>query len=287
MEELDKLEETSTSTTSVWAWISALLFLTILGGVAAVYEYAHFDGVDAKKLKANYIKKGYISFSDLEYSEQQEYVLSSTIESKNEIIEKYKKILAEQKTSPTEVVKTCQERIEPIKDTAQKIVMNVKDTSSKKMLEQRLQCEDTEVGSYRISDACKKRVQKFISKVENDTTIEIIPLVDKNDFAILEALADMGNSAYMKSQEGADMLCTMVNSMGLNVNDCAASWLDSLHLSKSELQRLSFIANTGLGKLRSNEAGWYISTLTKNEIQPVNYHITTNNKRGFIVRLYK
>jgi len=280
MEDQNNLETTQESTISNWAWVSALLFIIILVASIAVYQYAHFDGVDAKTLRANYIKKTNINFSDLKYDEQKEYVQSSSVDSQKDKFEKLQKDLSSEVTQ-------CKENLIIAKNSLQETLSKVKDTTSKILLEERLQCDDTEVGSYHLSQTCKERVKKLVSGLDSDITIELIPLVDKHDFAVLEALADIGNSAYMKSQSGAQMLCTMVNSMGLNVNDCADSWLDSLHLSKSELERLSFIANTGLGKLRSNEAGWYISTLTKNDIQPVNYHITTENKRGFILRLYR
>jgi len=290
MEEQNDLETIQESKISSWAWVSALLFTIILIASVGVYQYAHFDGVDAKTLRANYIKKGNIGFSDLKYNEQQEYVPSSTVNSQNEKFEKLQKDLSYEREEVKKVVKevnTCKEELTITKESLKETLSKVNDTSSKTLLNERLQCDDTEVGSYYLSQNCKKKVKKLVSGLDADITIELIPLVDKHDFAVLEALADIGNSAYMKSQSGAKMLCTMVNSMGLNVNDCAGSWLDSLHLSKSELERLSFIANTGLGKLRSNEAGWYISTLTKNSIQPVNYHITTDNKRGFILRLYR
>jgi len=306
MDENQEFQSSQESTTSGWLWISVFLFLVLIVGAAAIYKYAHFDGVDSQTLRANYIKKNYITFSDLTYSEQQKYVLAATVKPEEEIIKEYKKSLevAEPKVEEEPIQEEKSDMSQSMNESSQTTVeqkvavsipqsssdkpeLPVKDTSSKTMLEQRMQCEDFEVGSYRLTKECKSRVKEFISKIEEGTTVEVIPLVDKSDFAILEALADMGNSAYMKSQQGADMLCTMVNSMGLNINDCAANWLDSLHLSKSELDRLSFIANTGLGKLRSNEAGWYISTLTKSEIQPVNYHITTNHKRGFILRLYR
>jgi len=290
MEEQNDLEAEKKEAISGWAWVSALLVLIIIGTSVYVYQYAHFNGVDSKTLRANYLKKGYVSFSDLEYSEQQQYVLGSTVSSQNDKIEKLQKDISYQKEQKNQTkiqIDECKENLNLAQNSLQETILKTKDTSTKKMLEKRLQCNDTEVGSYHLSQTCKDQVKELVSGLDDDVTIEIIPLVDKHDFAVLEALADMGNSAYMKSQSGAKMLCTMVNSMGLNVNDCAESWLDSLHLSKSELERLSFIANTGLGKLRSNEAGWYISTLTKNEIQPVNYHITTNDKRGFIIRLYR
>jgi len=290
MEEQNNLETIQESKISSWAWVSALLFITILIASVGVYQYAHFDGVDAKTLRANYIKKGHIGFSDLKYNEQKEYVPSSTINSQNEKFEKLQKDLSftkEKTKRAVSEVSTCKEELTITKESLKETLSKVNDTSSKTLLKERLQCDDIEVGSYYLSENCKEKVKKLVSNLDADITIELIPLVDKHDFAVLEALSDIGNSAYMKSQNGAKMLCTMVNSMGLNVNDCAESWLDSLHLSKSELERLSFIANTGLGKLRSNEAGWYISTLTKNNIQPVNYHITTDHKRGFILRLYR
>jgi len=290
MEEQNNLETIQESKISSWAWVSALLFTIILIASAGIYQYAHFDGVNAKTLRANYIKKGNIGFSDLKYNEQQEYVLSSTVNSQNKKLEKLQQDLSSKKEETQKVlseVSTCKEELTVTKKSLEETLSKVNDTGSKTLLKERLQCDDTEVGSYYLSQSCKEKVKELVSNLDSDITIELIPLVDKHDFAVLEALSDIGNSAYMKSQNGAKMLCTMVNSMGLNVNDCAESWLDSLHLSKSELERLSFIANTGLGKLRSNEAGWYISTLTKNSIQPVNYHISTDNKRGFILRLYR
>jgi len=290
MENQSDLEDKQESTISNWVWVSTLLFIVILVSSVAVYKYAHFDGVDAKTLRAGYIKKTDISFNDLKYDEQKEYVTSSSVDSQKDKLEKLQKDLSYEKEQTNKIsneVTECKESLIIARNSLQKALLKVKNKTSRVLLEKRLQCDDTEVGSYHLSKSCKERVKKLVSNLDSDITIEIIPLVDKHDFAVLESLAELGNSAYMKSQSGAKMLCTMVNSMGLNINNCADSWLDSLHLSKSELERLSFIANTGLGKLRSNEADWYISTLTKNEIQPVNYHIKTDDKRGFILRLYR
>jgi len=290
MEKQSDIEDEKENAISNWVWVSTLLFIIILVSSVAVYKYAHFDGVDAKTLRANYIKKTNISFNDLKYDEQKEYVTSSSINSQKNKLEELQKNLSYEKEKTDKIsneIAECKDNLEITKNSLQETLSKVKNKTAKVLLEKRLQCDDTKIGSYHLSKSCKNRIKKFISNLNSDITIELIPLVDKHDFAILESLAELGNSAYMKSQNGAKMLCTMVNSMGLNINNCADSWLDSLHLSKSELERLSFIANTGLGKLRSNEAGWYISTLTKNKIQPVNYHIKTDNKRGLILRLYR
>jgi len=106
-----------------------------------------------------------------------------------------------------------------------------------------------------ISSTCKAKVDKFLNQYNENDFFEIIPIVGTGGFASL-------NLIKRKSKLG---------------------------IADGEIERLTGLANLGLGKHRAKEAGWLIKEKFGNnaKISYTVYNIEAQNKRGFVIRVYK
>jgi len=146
-----------------------------------------------------------------------------------------------------------------LKSTEKKIA-KVETTSSsdktKKLVKvDSIECNDMNSGNFKITSTCKVKVDKFLNKYSTNNFFEIIPIVGTGGFASL-------NLIKRKSKLG---------------------------IADKEIERLTKLANLGLGKDRAKEAGWLIKEKFGDgaKISYTVYNIEVQNKRGFVIRVYK
>jgi len=146
-----------------------------------------------------------------------------------------------------------------LKDTEMKIVKKESIpplTQSKKLVQvDSIECDDMNSGNFKISSTCKVKVDKFLGKYSDEDFFEIIPIVGTGGFASL-------NLIKRKSKLG---------------------------IEDAEIERLTGLANLGLGKHRAKEAGWLLREKFGDDVKIsyTVYNIEAQNKRGFVIRVYK
>jgi len=118
-----------------------------------------------------------------------------------------------------------------------------------------IECDDMNSGNFKISSTCKAKVDKFLNQYSENDFFEIIPIVGTGGFASL-------NLIKRKSKLG---------------------------IADGEIERLTGLANLGLGKHRAKEAGWLIKEKFGDnaKISYTVYNIEAQNKRGFVIRVYR
>lgn len=129
-------------------------------------------------------------------------------------------------------------------------------SSSKKLVKiDSVECDDMNSGNFKISSTCKAKVDEFLGKYSTNDFFEIIPIVGTGGFASL-------NLIKRKSKLG---------------------------ISDEEIERLTNLSNLGLGKHRAKEAGWLIREKfgDNTKISYTVYNIEAQNKRGFVIRVYR
>ena len=138
-----------------------------------------------------------------------------------------------------------------------KKVAQVKDTSipTKLVKVDSVECDDMNSGNFKISSTCKAKVDRVLSKYSTKNFFEIIPIVGPGGFASL-------NLIKRKS---------------------------TLGIPDKEIERLTNLANLGLGKYRAKEAGWLVREKFGDDVKLsyAVYNIEAKNKRGFVIRVYK
>lgn len=129
------------------------------------------------------------------------------------------------------------------------------ETKRKLVMVDSVECDDMNFGNTKLSSTCKSNVEKFLSKNDASNYFEIIPIIDTGGFTTLKLIKS-------KSKLG---------------------------IADSEIDRLSNLANLGLGKSRAKEAGVYLESKLGEfaKISYAVYNVEAEDKRGFVIRAYK
>lgn len=119
----------------------------------------------------------------------------------------------------------------------------------------KVECDDMNFGNFQISSACEQKVNSFLDKYDESHYFEVIPIVDTGGFSTLKRIKTESN----------------------------------LDVPQSEIDRLTNLANLGLGKHRAKEAGWLIREKYGDfaKISYTVYNIEAEDKRGFVIRAYR
>ncbi|DAB34958.1 MAG TPA: hypothetical protein CFH82_02730 [Sulfurospirillum sp. UBA12182] len=118
-----------------------------------------------------------------------------------------------------------------------------------------VECDDMNSGNFQVSSTCKEKVSKFLDNYDTNHYFEVIPIVGKGGFGSLNKIK----------------------------RDKTAG------IPESEIDRLTQLANLGLGKHRAKEGGWLIREKFGDfaKISYTVYNIEADNKRGFVIRAYR
>lgn len=124
-------------------------------------------------------------------------------------------------------------------------------TENLKLLET-FTCDDVRAGTTNLSKACELGLDKLLAKYDNSYLFEITPIIDNGGFKSL-------------------------------------SVIDGTHMASDEVRRLTRLANFGLSKDRVKSAAEYVKSKIKNAlvISSLEAQYSNNNKKGFLIRVYK
>ncbi|WP_041961774.1 hypothetical protein [Sulfurospirillum cavolei] len=117
-----------------------------------------------------------------------------------------------------------------------------------------IMCTDMGTGVNAISEQCKQNVQAFLGKYDGTYFFEVAPIVDNGGFASLK----------------------LIKSKKVGVED-------------SEIDRISSLANIGLGKARAKAGGELIETFV-GEGAKISYALSNVEKdksKGFLIKVYR
>lgn len=117
-----------------------------------------------------------------------------------------------------------------------------------------IMCTDMGTGVNAISEQCKQNVQAFLSKYDGTYFFEVAPIVDNGGFASLK----------------------LIKSKKVGVED-------------SEIDRISSLANIGLGKARAKAGGELIETFVGDgaKISYALSNVEKDKSKGFVIKVYR
>jgi len=180
------------------------------------------------------------------------------ISSKESLLSQNKEGLEKKLLSSEQAVKTLTEKIKlmetasPSKETAPSKTATPK--TKKLELVDTLSCTDMGTGVNAISTTCKQNVQALLAKYDSSYFYEVAPIVDNGGFASLK----------------------LIKSKKVGVED-------------SEIDRISGLANIGLGKARAKAGGDLIEAQL-GEGAKISYalsNIEQDKARGFQIKVYR
>lgn len=189
--------------------------------------------------------------------------LEKELKTKDATLQSTKDELTKHLASSEQTMKTLNEKIKTLESSTPKIATKapttetVKTTTSsnqKLVMLDKVTCEDMGTGINAISDTCKKNVADFLAKYDNSYYFEVAPIVDNGGFASLK----------------------LIKNKKVGVED-------------TEIDRISGLANIGLGKARA-KAGGEMVTSKIGEGAKISYtlsNIEQDKARGFQIRVYK
>lgn len=160
--------------------------------------------------------------------------------------------------SSEQTIKTLNEKIKLLETAAPKVATaKVPATPAPKgqklTMIDKVTCTDMGTGVNAISETCKKEVQTFLAKYDSSYFFEVAPIVDNGGFASLK----------------------LIKSKKVGVED-------------TEIDRISGLANIGLGKARAKAGGELVETYV-GEGAKISYalsNIEQDKARGFQIRVY-
>ena len=227
--ENNNIEQTKQNSNFV---IYILLFcIVFLIGIIGVI-FMQYEILSQDELKDKYIKKSDISFETLPPYIQEQY------------IEKYR---CNKNDTKSVEIKT----VEVIKEVSEDIFAKEKYHVAK--------CYDMKIGTPWLSKKCESDIKKFILEHKDAKFFEVIGVVSKKDFLVLNRLK--ANQDVLKK---------------LNVTD-------------EKISKLEKYMVVGLSKKRVEETSWFIKKTLgiDTKVLPVNYNIISKkNNRGTVVRVY-
>ncbi|ARU48839.1 hypothetical protein [Sulfurospirillum diekertiae] len=160
--------------------------------------------------------------------------------------------------SNEQTIKTLNEKIKLLETATPKTVVAKTSTPLQKghkpVMVDKVTCTDMGTGVNAISETCKKEVQTFLAKYDSSYLFEVAPIVDNGGFASLK----------------------LIKNKKVGVED-------------SEIDRISGLANIGLGKARAKAGGELVETYV-GEGAKISYalsNIEQDKARGFQIRVYQ
>lgn len=165
-----------------------------------------------------------------------------------------------QLASNEQTIRTLNEKIKALETVTPKVEAKVASTTNKEpkgqklMVIDKITCTDMGTGVNALSDTCKQNVQAFLSKYDDSYLFEVAPIVDNGGFASLK----------------------LIKNKKVGVED-------------TEIDRISGLANIGLGKARAKAGGELIEAKF-GESAKISYalsNIEQDKARGFQIRVLK
>ena len=158
--------------------------------------------------------------------------------------------------SNEQIIRTLNEKIKVLETVAPKVASSTskEPKGQKLMVIDKITCTDMGTGVNALSDTCKQSVQAFLSKYDDSYLFEVAPIVDNGGFASLK----------------------LIKSKKVGVED-------------TEIDRISGLANIGLGKARAKAGGELIEAKF-GESAKISYalsNIEQDKARGFQIRVLK
>ena len=160
--------------------------------------------------------------------------------------------------SNEQTIKTLSEKIKLLETATPKTVVAKAATPTPKghkpVMVDKVTCTDMGTGVNAISETCKQEVQTFLAKYDSSYLFEIAPIVDNGGFASLK----------------------LIKNKKVGVED-------------AEIDRISGLANIGLGKARAKAGGDLVETYV-GEGAKISYalsNIEQDKARGFQIRVYQ
>ena len=160
--------------------------------------------------------------------------------------------------SNEQTIKTLNEKIKLLETATPKTVVAKTSTPAPKghkpVMVDKVTCTDMGTGVNAISESCKKEVQAVLSKYDSSYFFEVAPIVDNGGFASLK----------------------LIKSKKVGVED-------------TEIDRISGLANIGLGKARAKAGGELVETYVGEgaKISFALSNIEQDKARGFQIRVYQ
>ena len=266
----------------------SLIAVIVAMGSYIGYIYTSHDMLQKNDLKEKYILKNDVTFEMLPSYEKSQYM--SFYEHSNSVNALKKKLeLLQGKNRSDKKPIVVEEEIAVVNIPVEKVVKNevsIEKTTIKKEIEKKSNqvkkgnnitqsslelivndldkkdyktqksfntytCKNMISGKVKIPENCKKDLYKFLDANKKSDLFDVIGMVDKKDFDLINTLRDVYGSKKIK------------------------------HLAK--------YSQLGLSKQRASEAIWLMTRKIgkTQKIKTVNYDIFTNDKRGFIIRAYK
>jgi hypothetical protein len=221
-------------------------------------ELAHLEATKAlqSELKAKE--------SALNGTQKQETIkniaLEKELKQKETAFNQEKEALAKRLAASEQNVKTLNEKLTLLESTsakaAPKVATNAAKPSkgTKPVLVDSIMCTDMGTGVNAVSQPCKQAVQTFLAKYDSSYFFEVAPIVDNGGFASLK----------------------LIKSKKVGVED-------------SEIDRITGLANIGLGKARAKAGGDLIEHYV-GEGAKISYALSNIEKdkaRGFQIKVYQ
>ncbi len=266
MEPLNSQTEQPKQSDNSLVYILLFIIVVLLGYIG--YIHGTKEIVKKDHIKENYIKKDDISFDILPLYIQDKYVLKSLydykvndLETKNlTILKKLEEAIVKKEPLVIEKIIAAEKATHTRMDTSIELIPKEQNIGSQTVAESTTSdstktktytCKTLNSSSEYITKYCKKQLIKFLDENKDAKRFEVIGLIDKQEFKLVEKLEDV----YGKQRVG----------------------------------NLSKYAQHGLSKQRVIEASWVIRQYLGKQVQvdSVNYTITQKNKRGFVVKAYK
>ena len=239
------------------------LGLTIVVSAVLGYIYFSYDMVEKGDLKTKYILKDDITYANLPYDIQEQYIqkYSATLQI-NTLKDKVNK-LKNKKCEPKIITKIVEKPVEKIvtkivEKPVEKIVTKIVTKIVEKPILAKI--DRTNYKVYRCnkmenivypSKSCLKTLKKFVDTNKDAKLFEVIGVYDTQGFETLDNLKNVHN--------------------------------------QNRIEKITHFAQIGLAQKRVSEAVWELKDMVPKDvaIQVVNYSVESKTEKGFIVRAYK
>jgi len=183
-------------------------------------------------------------------------VLEKELKAKESALVQSQEELNKRMAANEQIIKTLNEKIKLLETATPKIAALKATPPSKGQkltMIDKVTCTDMGTGVNAITEACKKEVQAVLAKYDSSYFFEVAPIVDNGGFASLK----------------------LIKSKKVGVED-------------TEIDRISGLANIGLGKARAKAGGDLVESYV-GEGAKISYalsNIEQNKARGFQIRVY-
>ncbi|MDD3342672.1 MAG: hypothetical protein PHR87_03765 [Sulfurospirillaceae bacterium] len=225
------------------------------------FKQRELNYLDTIKALDKEIKNKETALANAEKSGSNEVVtLQKELKAKDNLLLKTKDELTKHLASSEQMIKTLNEKIKFLETATPKVVAQASSStttpvkSHKLVLIEKIHCTDMGTGVNAITTACQQNVKTFLAKYDTSYYFEVAPIVDNGGFASLK----------------------LIKSKKIGVED-------------SEIDRITGLANIGLGKARAKAGGELVEKVL-GEGTKISYalsNIELDHARGFQISVYK